>query len=191
MLLAVRKNVTFVFDSANTGSPSESCDGLASSKLRLKAARFPVGHGDRPDALVGAALWARTDAAAPVATARAIQNRDVMSGSRPIQPQRPDAVQWRWTSDPAQNVDGGALRNEEGSMAKRNKALAKLKKAEARAVEDLALARAKAARKIAKVEAALAAVERKVQTRLEKVRSKSNTTRKANAVRRSNRRRSR
>ena len=41
-------------------------------------------------------------------------------------------------------------------MAKRNKALTKLKKAEARAVEHLALARAKAARKIAKVKAALA-----------------------------------
>ena len=70
-------------------------------------------------------------------------------------------------------------------MAKRNKALTKLKKAEARAVEHLALARAKAARKIAKVKAALVAVERKVQTRLEKVRAKTEAIGKADAVRRS------
>ncbi len=76
-------------------------------------------------------------------------------------------------------------------MAKRNKTLTKLKKAEARAVEHLALARAKAARKIAKVEAALTAVERKVQARLEKVRAKTETAGKADAVRRSKRRRRR
>src|SRR5262245_395685 len=80
-------------------------------------------------------------------------------GSRSIQPQRPEPVQWRRISDPGQNGSDELRRRR--SMAKRNRALAKLKKAEARAVEDLALARAKAARKIAKIEAALAAVQRK------------------------------